>query len=146
MEKEVKEFIEELFLLVHNGDFANGNDEGGIDEGRVRAGEMIDCLDKQWAKLKVSKTPKQIVSGYHRPVCPKCHCELRPETNGVGILDMADWGPYELYDADLWKCPKCGIEVVGGFAFDPISQHFEEDFGRMVDSYRQRGLLIENKG
>jgi len=34
MEKEVKEFIENLFLLVHNGDYSNGIEAEGMDEGR----------------------------------------------------------------------------------------------------------------
>ncbi len=92
------------------------------------------------------KTEKQVVSGYHRPVCKKCNCELRPETNGIGVLDMADYGPYELFDADLWKCPKCGLEVVGGFAYNPISAHYKSDFVKMITSYESRGLLIKNTG
>ena len=91
-------------------------------------------------------THKQVASGYHRPVCPQCHVELHPERNGVGVLDMADFGPYALYDADLWKCPECGKEVVGGFGIGPISAHFEEGFEKFVNSYRERGLLIENQG
>ena len=92
------------------------------------------------------KTDKQVVSGIHRPVCVKCHCELRPETNGVGVLDIADFGPAELWDADLWKCPKCGFKIVGGFALEPIGSHFEEGFLSGVEAYRVKGVLIENKG
>ena len=99
-------------------------------------------------------TPKQIVSGYHRPVCPECQCELRPETNGVGVLDMFSPGstvdakpePYELFDADLWKCPKCGKQVVGGFATNPISAHYESDFRRMISHYKSNSTLIPNNG
>jgi hypothetical protein len=94
----------------------------------------------------MNKTEKQVVSGYHRPVCKKCNCELRPETNGVGVLDMANFGPAELYDADLWKCPKCGIEVVGGFGHGPIASHFEPDFQRTITGYESKGLLIRNMG
>lgn len=102
----------------------------------------------------MTKTEKQIVSGFHRLVCVKCHCELRPETNGVGVIDMfsvssakdAQPEPYELWDADKWKCPKCGIEVVGGFACNYISAHYESDFQKMISFYRDRGLLIENQG
>lgn len=93
----------------------------------------------------MTKTEKQVVSaGMHRPVCKKCNCEMRPETNGVGVLDYNDNGAYELWDADLWKCPICGIEVVGGFAFNPISAHYQEDFHRMIASYEDKGLLIKN--
>lgn len=92
------------------------------------------------------KTKKQVISGYHRPVCVKCNCEMRPETNGVGVLDMNDNGAYELWDADKWKCPNCGVEVVGGFALNHISAHYKEDFQRMIKVYEEKGLLIKNTG
>lgn len=92
------------------------------------------------------KTEKQVISGYHRPVCIKYGVELHPETNGVGVLDLADFGPYELYDADLWKCPSCGMEVVGGFGIGPVSMHLDPDFTRMVEAYKRKGILIRNKG
>ena len=95
---------------------------------------------------KMSKTEKHVISGIHRPVCTKCNCELRPDTNGVGVLDMSDNGAYELYDADLWKCPKCSMEVVGGFAYNPISAHYDDNFQTMIKRYKDKGLLIENSG
>lgn len=91
------------------------------------------------------KTEKQVVSGWHRPVCKKCGCEFRPETNEVGVLDMNDNGAYELFDADLWKCPKCHFEIVGGFGFNPISAHYENDFQEQIGRYEKRGLLIKNE-
>ncbi|KKK89938.1 hypothetical protein LCGC14_2728070 [marine sediment metagenome] len=93
------------------------------------------------------KTAKQVASGYHRPVCPKCNRELHPETNGVGVLDLGgDGKPYELYDADLWKCPGCGIEVVGGFGQGPISVHYLADFEAQIKYYQKKNLLIKNTG
>ena len=98
------------------------------------------------------KTKKQVASGYHRPVCTKCNRELHPETNGVGVLDMfrpsdSDKAePYELYDADKWKCPQCGMEVIGGFGEGCVSAHYKNDFQNMIDSYDIRGLLIKNTG
>ena len=94
----------------------------------------------------MEKTKKQVISGYHRPVCIKCNCELQPERNGVGVLDMANFGPCDLYDADLWKCPRCGIEVVGGFASGPIASHYKEGFQEIIASYEKQGLLIKNFG
>jgi len=84
----------------------------------------------------MTKTEKQVISGYHRPVCPKCECELQPEKNGVGVLDMANGKPYEVYDADLWKCPGCGMEVVGGFGNKAISAHYEDNFQRVIAGYK----------
>ncbi len=91
----------------------------------------------------MTKTKKQVISGYHRPVCPKCNRELHPETNGVGVLDMANSKPYEVYDADLWKCPGCGIEVVGGFGNSPISAHYMASFQQVIDGYK---VVIKNNG
>jgi transposase-like protein len=95
----------------------------------------------------MAKTDKQVVSGIHRPVCKKCHVEFRPETNGVGVLDLNERGePYELFDADLWKCPSCGFEVVGGFGYGAVSAHYKADFLKHIASYRTLALLIENRG
>lgn len=95
----------------------------------------------------MNKTKKQVISGYHRPVCIKCHRELHPETNGVGVLDqMEDGTPYQLFDADLWSCPGCGMAVVGGFGCGPIAEHHQPDFQKFVESYEKLGLLIKNAG
>ena len=92
-------------------------------------------------------TDKQVVcAGYHRPVCPKCGVEMHPERNGMGVLDMTDFGPYALWDSDLWKCSVCGVEIIGGFGNGPISAHFQDDFEKLVAAYRAKGLLVENRG
>jgi hypothetical protein len=72
---------------------------------------------------------------------------LRPEKNGVGVLDLDDTGrDYELFDADLWRCPKCGIEVVGGFGTGPIAGHYKNDFQKRIEFYATNSLLIRNVG
>ena len=82
---------------------------------------------------------------YHRPVCVKCQTEMRPETNGVGLLDMASYGPYKVWDADLYKCPTCSYEIVVGFGTNAISHHTDKDFDRTLDHYRtSSGLYINN--
>lgn len=98
-------------------------------------------------------TKKQVVGGgYHRPVCVKCRCELCPETNGMGVVDTfrpsdSDKDElYELWDADKWKCPSCGMEVIGGFGEGCISAHYRDDFKQMIDGYMRRAKLIINKG
>jgi len=92
-------------------------------------------------------TDKQVIcAGMHRPVCRKCLVEMRPELNGLGVLDMADWGPHSLWDSDLWKCPECGVEVIGGFGNGPISAHYDKDFQKMIEIYKGKGRLVENQG
>ena len=81
----------------------------------------------------------------HKPVCVKCGLEMKPETNGVGVLDIADFGPYKIWDADKWKCPGCKYEIVTGFGREPIAVHYEEIFQRVVQDYGSRGLLFESR-
>lgn len=78
-------------------------------------------------------------------VCIKCELQLKPETNGVVVseLFMDDTQVYKVWEADLWKCPGCGMEVIAGFADNPIAEHFEQE--KMVTAWarievaKQRG-------
>jgi hypothetical protein len=36
--------------------------------------------------------------------------------------------PYQLFQADIHTCPKCGYEVVAGVANQPYAEHFQDDF------------------
>ena len=62
-------------------------------------------------------------------VCIKCELQLKPETNGVVVseLFMNDTQVYKVWEADLWKCPGCGMEVIAGWAENPIAEHFETE-------------------
>ena len=62
-------------------------------------------------------------------VCTKCETELRPSKNGVLVIETASFGPYKVWNADAWKCPGCGFEIVAGFAEQPLRQdHYSADF------------------
>ena len=78
----------------------------------------------------------------HRPVCVKCQVELTPEKNGVGLLDMASFGPYKIREADLWKCPSCDYEIVIGFGQEAIAEHYQEEFQTHMDWYQDKSRLI----
>lgn len=66
-------------------------------------------------------------------VCTKCQVELKPETNGVKVIEMASFGPYKIWNADLWKCRGCGLEIVSGFAHEPIAEHFQPTFPQELE-------------
>jgi DNA-directed RNA polymerase subunit RPC12/RpoP len=83
---------------------------------------------------------------YHKPVCVKCNREMRPEKNGVGCLDLADFGPYKIWDSDLWKCPGCGYEILVGFGQKAVAEHFQAHFEQVITGYRQAGALVESRG
>ncbi len=79
----------------------------------------------------------------HKPVCVSCQREMRPEQNGVGCLDMADFGPYKLWDSDKWKCPSCGYEILSGFGQGPISEHYQERFAHDLELWQNNRLVIK---
>jgi len=79
----------------------------------------------------------------HNPVCVKCQVGMKPEKNGIGVLDITDFGPYKIWCADKWKCPKCGYEIAVGFGKNRIAEHYEDPFQRLVEYYRKQGDLVE---
>lgn len=68
--------------------------------------------------------------------CVKCRVFLVPKKCGVTVEEGMPltndkdepWGPYKLWMADLAACPKCGFEVIAGFANSPIAEHFHADY------------------
>jgi len=64
----------------------------------------------------------------HVPVCVKCRKEMRPERNGVKYVEYADFGPYKIWDSDKWICPECGLEILAGFGYKPLVEHYQPEF------------------
>jgi hypothetical protein len=93
----------------------------------------------------MNDTEKQMV-GYHWPLCVKCICELHPEKNNVGVLDKRNDIPSLLWNADMWKCPSCGIEIAGNFGLNPVAGLLDLKFNYIIANYRAKNLLVENKG
>jgi hypothetical protein len=67
-------------------------------------------------------------------LCPECQVEFRLETNGVKVKETFQAGQqvYRIWDADLWRCPRCGIQVVAGFGNRPLAEHFEDNFKEVL--------------
>ena len=82
-------------------------------------------------------------------LCVKCHVSLRPETNGTTVIEMAKdiFGvkyPYKVWDADTWKCPICGIEIVAGYGNHAIrDDHYAPDFNEWLSKYKGSARRIE---
>lgn len=77
-----------------------------------------------------------------RPVCVSCECDLKPERNGVWVVETAgeERRPYKVWHADKVRCPVCGVEVVVGFAQNPTAVDGQE-FGasEMLDDLLRSG-------
>lgn len=66
------------------------------------------------------------VSNY---VCVPCGAFMRIETNSVTVEELMDDGaPYKLWDADKYRCPECGHEIISGFGRGPIAEHYQPDY------------------
>lgn len=66
-------------------------------------------------------------------VCANCARVLRCEKNDVYVIEMADFGPYKVWYADLWKCPKCDHKFITGFGLECVSEHYEDDFPKWLE-------------
>jgi len=70
-------------------------------------------------------------------VCVKCGKFLKIKQNGVSVeegmpLNDGMWGPYKIWQADLWECRECGIEIISGFGHRPIAEHYKkEEYARI---------------
>lgn len=65
-------------------------------------------------------------------VCTDCHRFMVIKRNGVTVEELMDDGaPYKLWDADLYECPNCGVQIATGFAQAPLAEHFQPTYDRM---------------
>lgn len=81
------------------------------------------------------------MSAYPRPIfCARCLRDLRPEKNGVYLLEMAGDPPqpYALWHADLWTCPECKTRIISGYGGSPVrcseGERFKTELKRARES------------
>jgi hypothetical protein len=79
-----------------------------------------------------------------KPICVKCSIQMRTESNGVNVIEMAESveGPCQVWKADLHKCPECGYEVVSGYAEKSFTQHFYHGFKEEIERIIASGERI----
>ena len=46
------------------------------------------------------------------------------------------WGPYKLWNGDLYECEGCGAQIVVGIAHQPLSEHYQPDYAATVAIHR----------
>lgn len=60
-----------------------------------------------------------------------CGCGrfMRVKRNSVTVEELLeDGGPYKLWDADLYECLECGVEVITGFGVRPFAEHWQPGY------------------
>lgn len=79
----------------------------------------------------------------HDVVCVQCRTALRIETQGVVVIEMAVFGPYKVWNADLYKCAGCGAEMVTGFGQYPIrADHYAPDFAEWLETVKAQAPKV----
>lgn len=76
-----------------------------------------------------------------KPICVECQVPYLPEESGVAVEEMAGFGPYKLWSADLLRCPKCKHLIIFGFGEKPIAIHHDPDY----DKVRRKWLGIQGR-
>jgi len=82
----------------------------------------------------------------HRPICVKCKVPYKLEKESVVAEEMAKCdgycsleqcskilGSYKLWNADLWKCPKCENLIISGFGNVSFAGHFQSNYKEQLE-------------
>ena len=65
----------------------------------------------------------------HGGVVCQCGRIMRVLKNSVTVEELMDDGAsYRLWDADLFRCPDCGVEIITGFGKGPMAEHYEPTY------------------
>ena len=54
------------------------------------------------------------------------------------------WKPYKVWAGDLWECPTCGHQLVNGVGYQPLAEHYQEEFGRTVVQTGAEQLIVKD--
>lgn len=75
-------------------------------------------------------------------VCVECELQYRTSRVGVPVIEL--FGnppkPYKLWSADVWVCPGCNHEVVGGWSSP--HEHFQDGFEQLLDKAHKHPATI----
>ena len=69
-----------------------------------------------------------------------CGCGrfMRVKKNSVTVEELTEDGAaYKLWDADLFECVECGVEIITGFGQIPLAEHWQPTYRTTRDRLRQ---------
>ena len=86
-----------------------------------------------------------------RPVCVKDGKQYKVEECGVALVEYVEreigvattFMPYTLRFADLWVCPVCGHQILGGYGEVVAREHEPEKLEKLIETFRGLGKLYE---
>ena len=81
-------------------------------------------------------------------VCVNCEIFLKPKKNGVmavTTIGCREDRPYEVYHADLWECPKCGVEIVLGFGMYAEMEYWQQGFEKRYNDITEPKYFVHER-
>ena len=65
----------------------------------------------------------------YRIICTNCGRDFKCDTAGVLVKELFQGNKeiYQIWSADLLRCPGCGITVISRFADKPIAEHWDKE-------------------
>lgn len=72
-------------------------------------------------------------------ICADCGIEMGTVEIGVNSIEMADFGPYKIWNSDVKECPICHHRILTGFGDGPMREHFEDGFTSLLENTRKNG-------
>jgi len=74
-------------------------------------------------------------------MCVKCGKQLKCKKNEVIVEESVDSNSSCIWEADLWECRKCGVEIITGFGLKPIAEHWQENYQEILAKVKKRARV-----
>jgi len=78
-------------------------------------------------------------------ICLKCNKAYITKKGGIVVNELAGFGSYKLWAADLKECPECHHQIIAGFAKDSYSEHYMKRHKESLEKSKKLGILFEWK-
>jgi len=72
-------------------------------------------------------------------ICVNCNVAYITKKNGVVVEELADFGSYKLWNADLKKCPKCYHQIISGFSQQSFAEHYQKGYKNILKKIKKYG-------
>lgn len=93
-----------------------------------------------------------------KPVCVPCQRFFRMVKSGFyfiegmptdndarpGTADANKWGPYKIWVGDRWECEGCHAAILSGFGSQPLGEHYQPEFKRLVEETNAAQLQVND--
>lgn len=78
-------------------------------------------------------------------ICLKCSVSYITKKQGIVVNELAHFGSYKLWEADLKECPVCHHQIISGFAQKNFSEHFQIGHKENLEKAKEKRILYDWK-